>query len=684
VVRLLSDVNQIEATMETLEYDVDTNRVLLNDLNPNEVRPETRRQLPWVVIRQKDGQIRCRQIELTHEEDGRLREVFCRGQGDLKLFARDKDQKVDSRKSGSAFGAASRPTNSVVGPAKNVLEAQWTRQLRQYRDERANQDVIDLTGDAVVRMPGNSAIVAADYIKVWADPLQNDSSNEDEPEPGTPRLLDDTTAQVGKPRKEPVPRKILAQGHVTLVSPEMQGQMDELQAWIEDAPSGTVPASVPRRLEPVSMRVDDQNILQTGMTQTKKKPVFVSSKLTRVLIRRFGEEFDPHVEEVWSEGSVEITHHREDSTEPMVLLADRLHVQNRAENDQVLHLFGRPARIADPQMNLVGEEIFFDRHRNLVWVDGGGTLKLPVTRDFDGNELKDPTELSVSWIDQMVFDGLEARFTGRVHATTLDSVMRCQKMIVTMSERVSFQEQSKSKKRPDVATVLCQYNVEFSSHRMEEASLEEVRRARFAAFSFDNRSGRVEAQGPGYLAVWRRGQGKRASLGPLGAAGANRGMQTQKTGWEYIRIDFARDMIGNVKKKSTVARGEVQVIYSPVDEPLAMVNLDRLSKDGGAISCDSLELIQRTSVKNGNYIELLASGNASLEGKTFYGLADEVSYDESKGLYMLKSYGENESTLWREKQRGAERTVVGARTFRYTPSTNSIMFDDASHVQGVQ
>ena len=61
-------------------------------------------------------------------------------------------------------------------------------------------------------------------------------------------------------------------------------------------------------------------------------------------------------------------------------------------------------------------------------------------------------------------------------------------------------------------------------------------------------------------------------------------------------------------------------------------------------------------------ITLLATGSARLEGQTFHALADEISYDESKGLYMLKSFGDRESMLWREAQPGGERTAVVTRT----------------------
>ena len=46
------------------------------------------------------------------------------------------------------------------------------------------------------------------------------------------------------------------------------------------------------------------------------------------------------------------------------------------------------------------------------------------------------------------------------------------------------------------------------------------------------------------------------------------------------------------------------------------------------------------------------------EGQSFFAQADEISYDESKGLYVLRSKG-RDSILTREKQRGGKRAVKG-------------------------
>ncbi len=676
VVRVTSELNEFQAvvgsenqpqrSMAVVDYDATDRRLTLNDFDPNLAR----QWKPRVRITQKSGEMDCQQISVTHHADGRVNEVVCLGHGWLAY----REPGIDG------------------APATDVLLADWKRQLRKFTDSTTGQDVIDLLGEAVVKMPGDESGISADYIKIWTDPLESTSAEEgsslfaignSKSEKNSRSEKDD------KPKQTPNPRRILAQKNVLLISPRMHGQMEELQVWFEDADPPVDHSKATDELTPVSYRVPESAaplLLPDDVDDLKKlqEPVFVSADLTRVRIVRYGDDVDPEVREVWTEGDVRITQHRESSDGPVVMTGDRLHILSNTPDAQMVHIIGHPAQILEPRLKLTGEEISFDRARNLAWTDGASELKLPADRDFDGKKLEMPTELTIHSHEQMSFDGRTATFIGRVHASMDDSVMRCQQMEVTMLKPVNFDDGMKPTERPEIATVTCQFNVEFNSHVIEEGTLKEVRRAKFARFHLDHRTGKVIADnGPGTVSLWRRGRGKRAGLAPLAAAGANRAMDAQGTEWEYSRIKFARDMSGNVKDRTTTFRGQIEVIYGPVDEPMVKIDLDKLPKDGGAMFCDWLEFVQREPTEGKKHVELLAKENARLEGRSFFAQADEISYDESKGLYMLRSSGD-ESILWREKVAGGERTAVVAETFRFIPSINEVEFDKASRVQGLQ
>ncbi len=688
----------------SIDYQFDQKRAVLNKFNPEVLQTTRPENLPRVLITQPDVRIDCLQVDLHHDSQNELKEIICRGDGKLISW-----QPLDGERAGRPAGPQAIPV-----PA---LTAAWRKQLRQYKDRATGHDVIDLTGDAVVRMPQDRAGISADYIKVWTDPLQRPAPNS------------------GKSSGSPQPHRILAYDNVTLVSPEMQGRMAELQIWFEDAPplpesatdsrilrttSLRIPADATSRSQENPARHDQQGIFQVvdavvldtpgalmlpatkpdepaGIAparlpddvETPRDPVLVSTMLARIRMLRRGPDVDPEVAEVWTEGNVHITQ-RDELGRTAVLQGDRLHLVNRSGTDQIVHMFGQPASINNPQMNLSGEEIFLDRNQNLLWVDGRGTMTVPVDKDFEGKPLDEPTEMTISWLKQMAFDGLEAKFHGRVHARQLDNVLSCQRMEVTLVEPMSFQElddRSAESPPPKVASIGCWNEVEVSSQETENGSLKSVSRARFNAFALNNETGRVQATGPGVLATWTRGRGKRAGLAPRGNARANSGSTAESTGWEYTRIAFVQDMMGQVQSRSALFRGQVNVIYGPVSESLEKIDIEKLPKDGGVMSCQQLEFSQPDNAVDDSESEsimLLATGNARLEGQTFHALADEISYDESKGLYMLKSFGDRESMLWREPQAGGERSAVVTRTIRFNPSLNSFGLDSARRVQGLQ
>jgi hypothetical protein len=200
-------------------------------------------------------------------------------------------------------------------------------------------------------------------------------------------------------------------------------------------------------------------------------------------------------------------------------------------------------------------------------------------------------------------------------------------------------------------------------------------------------TGRAEARGPGFVKMWRRGRGKRAALAPTATGKANQGASADSTGWEYTRIDFANEMLGQQDARSMKFLGQVQVVYGPVNEPLEIIDLESLPKDGGAMYCDLLDFTQRqftTAGRKDETVELLAQGNARLEGQSFFAQAYEISFDETKGLYTLRSQGDQQAMLWRQARPGGKRTPVVAKTFQFIPSQNYVDFDNASLVQGIQ
>lgn len=670
--------DRMRAVMSKLDYDPAARRVVLNDVPRGSVDSQARRQnlirMPIADVTIAGSRLQCPKIELLHDEEDNIQEVLCVGKGLLV----HREAKKSPAATGSATpilpvlplpGGMTPDTKSAL---KTVLIATWQRQLRISPDPKSDLSIIDFSGEAELRVPDEKASVSAEFIKVWMDEL--------------------STLQDAEDDERPLPHRMLAQTNVTIDSPQMFGNAETLQVWFEQAPARIKTSN---ELNPAMADRDSTGRVRLASLDEEEEksrkpvePVNVTSRLIRVRMVRHGDEKEPELAEVWSEGKVEIKSRREEDLDLTTLKGDRLHLRNRSEAGQIIHIFGAPAQIIDPSLSLSGNEVFMDRERNLVWVDGEGTLSMPVDRDLEGRLLEKPADLEIGWNEQMAFDGLVATIVGRVSASVLNSTMRCQQMDVTMTDRVLFQKQ-KEKIRPEIETVVCRYSVEVESHAVEDGNLNEVVRARFAAFAMRQSTGRAEARGPGVVKMWRRGRGKRAALAPTATGRANQGASTEATGWEYTRIDFANEMVGQQDARSMKFLGQVQVVYGPVAEPLEIINLDKLPKDGGAMYCDLLDFTQRKLkvpgvTKEEETVELLAQGNARLEGQSFFAQAYEISFDETKGLYTLRSQGDQQAMLWRQARPGGRRTPVVAKTFRFIPSQNYVDFGDASLVQGIQ
>jgi hypothetical protein len=309
---------------------------------------------------------------------------------------------------------------------------------------------------------------------------------------------------------------------------------------------------------------------------------------------------------------------------------------------------------------------------------------------LEGEKLEQPKLLDVTWTENMTFDGLAAKFYGTVRAVLDESSMRCEEMHVLLNRRISFTESNRQPQdKVDVQNVHCIDNVEFDSSVYEQQKLVELRKGWFAEFSMNQATGETRAQGPGLIKVWRRGGGNRAALAPAATVRANKPLESDVSDWEFMQIKFSHRSQGNLKERHTSFDDRVTIVYGPVDRPLAEIDLDamggELPENAGSMQCAKLQIVQNAgSGARKSYIELVASGNAMLEGRTFTARAETVSYDESKGLYVLKSFGSGKASVWRQKQIGTPSSQAVGQSIMFIPSQNFLKVDNATTLDGLQ
>ena len=365
-----------------------------------------------------------------------------------------------------------------------------------------------------------------------------------------------------------------------------------------------------------------------------------------------------------------------------------MHVVNRSDDDQLIHVLGKPAHIRDPKMHIEGTNIHLDRGKNLAWVVGEGLLQLPVKRTLQGEKLERTQWLDIWWTKHMEFDGETAQFFGDVRTILENHHVNCREMYVLMTKRFSFTDEN-SGEEADISRVICKDNVDFKSREYEGNQLIEVRRGRFDDFTMDQLTGKTQGAGPGWITAWRRGRGKRAGLSPNATVKANSPLKPDSENWEYFRIDFSGKMNGNTKSRTTQFHDQVQIVYGPVLRPLDVLDPDNLPKDGGWMRSDKLRVTQheidpspRSAEKPSSYIDMQAEGNAKLKGRSFHARATFINYDESKGIYILRSLAPYKATMWRQTTIGGKKDRADAQRIVFWPIRNKLELDGVTGLDG--
>ncbi len=186
--------------------------------------------------------------------------------------------------------------------------------------------------------------------------------------------------------------------------------------------------------------------------------------------------------------------------------------------------------------------------------------------------------------------------------------------------------------------------------------------------------------------LWRRGNGKSAGLGATASVRVNKPLAAESAEWEYTRIDFKGRMDGNTNDRTTTFRDRVRVVYGPVSSSTAIIDEDdedKMPKDGGWMSCRELTLTQISATKTvPAYVTMRGVGEAILHGRSFHAMAHIVTYDESKGLYILTGDGKRDATIWHEKTPGAAPRSVSAQGMEFIPALNPLTLTPAAYGQG--
>lgn len=686
---LESQHDDVTAFMTNLVYDVASQTAVLKDADAVFIR------------QQKTGtELRCPELTFVHGAGGDILSALGRGKGWIRRGAPEAEQPE--------------------------FWAQWSSHFRMLQQPGTNLDWLELNGRAIAKQPAKKSGLAGEVIRLCFDRVTSRNSIRKTSAAEIGGKATAATVRVNKAAAKTVadtsvddssqfrPRQLQAFNNVVVISPQGKAETKQLHVVFEEAaPLSANFAKIEsksnsrRRVQPASRRTtdgknkDSLDFLNEGLPESEStaipaknsEPFQLMADSIRATVRLpsgpAGNETATASDasdllEVITEGSVDLQQSHGDDQDPLHVTGQRVHLENKEGNGQVVHVIGQPAVVRDRGFDIEGNDIFLDQNTNKTWINGSGALRLPVKNDFSGKALQSPSLLTVWWKEKMDFDGQSANFYDDVKAALNDSRLQCEGMEVVLTQRILFSGGQNKVPAAEVRQVVCKEGVEIDHSQYVEKELSEMQRGHVAQLTLNLKSGHTEAIGPGTISLWRPGRGKRAALAPRAIAQANRPLESDVANWEFTRVNFSGAMKGNLNERETTFNDRVRIVYGPVSRPLDVIDPDvHLPKDGGEMECNSLTIEQLQDPNSTKkYIGLTAEGNAKLEGRSFYAQADAISFDESKELYTLRSIGSRQVTIWRQAAPGGEYSSASAKSMQFIPSQNLLKSDKTTGIRG--
>jgi lipopolysaccharide export system protein LptA len=716
-VTLVSDANTLRAVMHDFYYDQPTREARLSAGQDR------------VVVHHQDSRTRAPQIVLLHDDKSTITHIRASGPGDLEHYdskTRQLDLSADWRKEmrkspdpKSDFDLIDLEQAIIEQPLESSgiaadyvrlwIERQGGGQRRiaanlppgQRRDRGPQIDHMLAWQNVALVNPQIEA--ETERLEVWFDPPPPLA-----PSKPTPDRADKRVGFRDAREADSAARR----SRIWLLPTSGHRSFGDALAASDATPAKTKSATSAKKADksgaaPAASRAAGQNT-------PPAEPYRLRAAVIRVQVVQGNAGQKAEVKAVVSKGNVQLAQAQSGgSGDAFVVEGNELQMDNRGELDQTMVVLGQPARIHARDSHIEGGRIRVDRQKGTADVDGAGRLQLPLQQ----------APLDVEWQRQMHFDGTTARFQGSVRTTIEEdqgkSEIRCRTMRAILDKPFLFTQQRKPEDQPQVDSIVCEEGVDLESDYHLNGRLVEVRRGRFAQLTLYRATSKAQATGPGLLRVWRHTENGRSGLSQLASVQSNKPKTRQSYDWEYMQITFAGRMEGDFSKLSRPtnlrpaaatqsrptapdgggtgsllsAKGgweskfedDVQVLFGPVDQPMETISRDELSDQAGWLGARRLEVLQvPQSPSQDQHIKLLSTGNAQVEGKTFRGEADIISYDGSKGLYVLRGENGHRATIWRQLQVGAELSRSVSNVVQFNPAQNAVKLDQISGLDGIE
>jgi hypothetical protein len=577
---------------------------------------------------------------------------------------------------------------------KEPLIARWASGIQVQPDPESRTHEIRLEQQAQMVVP-NQFGVAADVLRLWVDLEQARNQQTSQSGPRTS----------GNALNRPLPlKRARAEGQVRLSAEMLKvSRADVIDAVIRP---GVIPSD--STTSTVNGSADGNSSNRTEEEDQPASPWIVEAdRLDLDLIH------DPIAGKVDARringyGNLQVIHDPGRPMKigdrqiegPLVIQGDQLSIANGGGIRQVLTVVGQrngekdqgnQASVELGTAKLSGTQITLAREENRLDVPGPGGITVPIPSTIQGAD--EGSVLNIVWNEGMTFDGLLMRFWGKVTAALPaqaggGSRLLCEDLSVKLNQKVSFADPQKrdSGRELDFERIQGRHNVTLESIEYNGNDIASVRRGELAAFQIIHATGDFEGDGPGEIHSWTLGDSVRFS--PAEVPQANQPARATAERWRYSGVKFAGKIDGNMQRSQVRLNDRVEVITAPVEKALVKFQRSQLSENTPDaenavwMRCDQLRIIQQAFPdQKEKFSELFAVGSTQLEGHSFYAYADELTYDERRGQFILRGLGKD-ANLYYQPQPGLPASPTAARLIEFVPAKQKININGSNGIHG--
>jgi lipopolysaccharide export system protein LptA len=599
--------------------------------------------------------------------------------GTLELFhapESTKDLKEARARGPGEITMANREEKAGTTNKRPPVTARWQEEMRWTKEPQPKGlplDRIIFTGQAAFEDPERGRLSAA-QLAVWLEPKEQKLVGPPVlHKPKDEKLA--TSSPLGNQRTQL--KRVDAVGDVRLFSRELLiPHADRMRLLfteaVEQTPKATAAASVPPPGPPAppmppELLVQRQQPTLPPPTTKSKAPLELRAKVVDATLQQSGGKTD--VERMQAEGEVKVTQAAINPTDkPIDIRADRLDLI-RYPTGHVIKLFSpeeNPASAQVDRMVVLGPFIELDQTQNIVQVTGQGRMRMPSKSDFQGQSLKEPTDVVITWSRRMLFDGRSAEFDGKVSALQGNALLSCDKMTVVLDRQISLRErlpEDKGKEQPaQLRRLLCNKEVRLEKQQHEGTPQYDYQRVQGEQLDFDNQQGQLIVQGPGRVDIVRPGQEIAPPPGGTTRAAERQGPLELK----LTRIVFQGRMEAQPRNGLvTFSGGYIDVYHVSSKSPDVDLDADHLPPGGMHVTCTLLKGMSRKLENQQTVQEYEASHGVRVRMQEFSAQSDEMRYDEQKGWVVLDGRNGHLVTLSKQDAPGAKPKTVRASQIIY-------------------